>query len=175
MNRRIFLGLALSTSATTVFAAKTRPQVRSLRLHHLHTEEHLEIDYRTGSYYHRSALARLNEFLKDFRTGDQTTIDPRLFDTLFDLQERLDRQGALYHVVSGYRSPRTNGMLMRTSSGVAKHSFHMSGRAIDIRMAETPTSVVRSAAIQLAHGGVGYYSKSDFLHLDTGNVRHWGA
>ncbi|WPL18044.1 Peptidase M15 [Thiorhodovibrio winogradskyi] len=175
MNRRYFLGFALSTTATSVFAAKHRPQVRCLRLHHLHTEERLDIDYRTGNYYHRSALARLNDFLKDFRTGDKTQIDPRLFDTLFDLQDRLDQDGALFQIVSAYRSPHTNAMLRRTSGGVAKRSFHMSGRALDIRMAETPTSTVCKTALQLARGGVGYYPKSDFLHLDTGRVRHWGV
>ncbi|MBK5968725.1 MULTISPECIES: YcbK family protein [Thiorhodovibrio] len=175
MNRRFFLGFALSTTATSVFAAKRRPQARCLRLHHLHTEERLEIDYRTGSYYHRSALARLNEFLKDFRTGEQTPIDPRLFDTLYDLQERLDQDGSLFEILSAYRSPQTNAMLRRKSGGVAKRSLHMSGRALDIRLAETPTPSVCNAALQLSRGGVGYYPRSDFVHLDTGQVRHWGV
>ena len=175
MNRRYFLGFALSTTATSVFAAKRRPQARCLRLHHLHTEEHLDIDYRTGNYYHRGALARLNEFLKDFRTGDLTPIDPRLFDTLFDLQQRLDSEGTPFQILSAYRSPRTNAMLRRTSRGVAKRSFHMSGRALDIRLADTPTSLICKTALQLARGGVGYYPRSDFLHIDTGQVRHWGV
>ncbi len=175
MNRRYFLGFALSTTATSVFAAKHNPQKHHLRLRHLHTEQRLEIDYRTGNYYHRSALAQLNDFLKDFRTGEKTTIDPQLFDTLFDIQQHLNHEDALFEIISGYRSPHTNNMLRRASGGVAKRSLHMTGQAIDIRIAGTPTSVVRNAALQLARGGVGYYPRSDFLHLDTGQVRHWGA
>jgi uncharacterized protein YcbK (DUF882 family) len=175
MKRRFFLGIALSTATTPLLAGWGRPQARCLRLHHLHTEKRLDIDYRTGNYYHRSALAQLNDFLKDFRTGEQSPIDPRLFDTLYDIQQTLDADGARFEIVSAYRSPHTNAMLRRTSNGVAKRSLHMSGRALDIRLAETPTSQVCDAALQLARGGVGYYPRSDFLHLDTGQVRHWGV
>ncbi|MBK1649749.1 YcbK family protein [Rhabdochromatium marinum] len=176
MNRRYFLGIALSTAATPVLARKRQPHACCLRLHHLHTDKRLELKYRTGDYYHRDALAQLNEFLKDFRTGEKTPIDPRLFDTLYDLQQRLEGdQDALFEIISGYRSPHTNAMLRRTSNGVAKRSLHMSGRALDIRLSDIPTSEVCQTALRLARGGVGYYPKSDFLHLDTGSVRHWGV
>lgn len=175
MNRRYFLGIALSTAATPVLARKSRTTTRSLRLHHLHTDERIDVDYRTGDHYHRSALAQLNEFLKDFRTGEMTPIDPRLFDILYDLQQRVADNSALFEIISAYRSPATNAMLRRTSGRVAKRSLHMSGRALDIRLAEMPTRVIRDAALGLARGGVGYYPRSDFLHLDTGQVRHWGV
>jgi uncharacterized protein YcbK (DUF882 family) len=164
----------LSTAVTPALARKPKDPPRLLRLHHLHTEKRLETVYREGAHYHREALAQLNDFLKDFRTGEVTAIDPRLFDTLYDLQQQLEDDGALFEIISGYRSPATNTMLRNRSNGVAKRSLHMSGRALDIRLSETPTSVACDAALRLARGGVGYYPQSDFLHLDTGSVRHWG-
>lgn len=184
MNRRSFLGVALASAASSAFAAqqpqaltaaKSTTKARCLRLYHLHTQEHLEVDYRTGSYYHRGALAQLNEFLKDHRSGEKTTIDPRLFDTLYDLQQRLAPGDAEFQIVSAYRSPNTNAMLRRTSGGVARRSLHLTGQAIDIRLKGTPTSVVRDAALQLHQGGVGYYRNSNFVHIDTGQVRSWSA
>jgi uncharacterized protein YcbK (DUF882 family) len=175
VNRRIFLGAALAATTTPSFARRISEQPRTLSFHHLHTEERLTLTYRKGEHYQRSALTRLNQFLRDFRTGDITTIDPKLFDLLFDLKQAIGHNDGVFEIVSGYRSPRTNDMLRRTSGGVAKRSLHMSGQAIDIRLSETPTRRVRDAARQLARGGVGYYSRSDFVHLDTGNVRTWGA
>lgn len=175
MNRRIFLGAALAVASTPSFARRTLNQTRVLSFHHLHTEERLTLTYRKGEHYQRSALARLDHLLRDFRTGDSTAIDPKLFDLLFDVKQALGHDDAVFEIVSGYRSPKTNAMLRRTSGGVAKRSLHMSGKAIDIRLSDMPTRSVRDAALRLARGGVGYYSRSDFLHLDTGNVRQWGA
>ncbi|NBC11224.1 MAG: DUF882 domain-containing protein [Planctomycetes bacterium] len=148
---------------------------RVLSLHHLHTDERLTLTYRLGDHYQRSALKRLDRFLRDFRTGEVTPIDPTLFDLLHDVKQRLGHDDGVFEIVSGYRSPQTNAMLRRTSSAVAKRSLHMSGKAIDVRLTGTPTHRLRDTAVSLARGGVGFYSRSDFVHLDTGNVRRWGA
>ncbi len=175
MNRRIFLGAALAVASTPTFARRNLDTHRVLSFHHLHTDERLTLTYRKGDHYQRSSLTRLDHFLRDFRTGDITAIDPKLFDLLFDIKQSLGHDDAVFEIVSGYRSPKTNAMLSRASSGVAKRSLHMSGKAIDIRLSDMPTRSIRDAALRLARGGVGYYSRSNFVHLDTGNVRQWGA
>ena len=177
MNRRYFLGagLALTTSPVLAKAPKSNSAPRTLSLHHLHTDERLTLTYRVGDNYQRSALSRLNHFLRDFRTGDSIAVDPRIYDLLFDVKSRLGHDDGVFEILSGYRSPKTNAMLRRTSSGVAKQSLHMTGKAIDVRLSQMPTRSIRDAAIQLGRGGVGYYTKSDFVHLDTGRVRRWGA
>jgi uncharacterized protein YcbK (DUF882 family) len=182
MNRRYFIGAGLALLSPLASApalaksARSTNAARTLSLHHLHTDERLTLTYRVGDNYQRSALQRLNHFLRDFRSGDTVAIDPRLYDLLYDVQTRLGGGDPVsYEIVSAYRSPATNAMLSRTSSGVARKSLHMSGKALDIRLADAPTRYVRDAAVSLARGGVGYYPKSDFVHLDTGRVRRWGA
>jgi len=176
MQRRIFLGAGLSLLAAPAFArSRAAERPRLLSLHHLHTDERLHLTYRVGDHYQRSALNRLNHFLRDFRTGDVTAIDPKLFDLLHDLRQRLGHEDATFEILSGYRSPKTNAMLRRSSSGVASRSLHLTGKAIDIRLTHAATRSIRDAAVALGRGGVGYYPKSDFVHLDTGNVRRWGA
>ncbi|MFD2110596.1 YcbK family protein [Thiorhodococcus fuscus] len=175
MNRRYFLGLALSTAATPVFARKTFDKPRVLSFYHLHTEDRIDVTYRIGDRYQRSALQRLNYFFRDFRTGDTIAMDPRLLDLLYDLKITLGDPDARYHVLSAYRSPATNNMLRRSSSGVAKKSLHLKGQAIDIRFPDLSTRHLRDTAIELSRGGVGYYPRSNFVHLDTGAVRQWRA
>lgn len=178
MNRRYFLGTGLAL-ATAPVLAKNSPRRgnnrRMLFLHHLHTDERLTVTYRVGDDYQRSALSRLNSFLRDFRTGDSIAIDPQVYDLLYEVQTRLGHDDGVFEIISGYRSPRTNSMLRRTSSGVAKRSLHMAGKAIDVRLCDVSTPRIRDAALMLGRGGVGYYRKSDFVHLDTGKVRHWAA
>jgi uncharacterized protein YcbK (DUF882 family) len=179
VNRRIFLGAALAVASSPAIARRQRSLERDtprvLSLHHLHTDERLTLTYRKGEHYQRSALEQLNRFLRDFRTGEIVNIDPQLFDLLFDVKQTLGHEDAVFEILSGYRSPQTNAMLRRTSGGVAKRSLHMSGKAIDIRISDMPSRSVRDVALRLHRGGVGYYSRSDFVHLDTGNVRRWGA
>ena len=178
MNRRYFLGLglALSAAATPALAAKkTAERPRILSFHHLHTDERLEVAYRIGDRYQRDALAKLNHFFRDFRTGDTVAMDPELFDQLHDIKISLGDSQARYEVLSAYRSPRTNAMLRKASGGVAKNSMHLTGKAVDVRFPDLPTSRIRETAIRLGRGGVGYYRRSDFVHLDTGVVRIWGA
>jgi len=144
-----------------------------LRLFHTHTGEHLDIVYRIGNTYIPEALDKLDHFLRDHRTGDVHRYDPRLFDLLSDLTKAVGRAGAEINVICGYRSPWSNEFLRNTTTGVAKNSLHMQAEAIDIRLPGTKTSLFRDAALALHEGGVGYYPKSDFIHVDVGRIRRW--
>jgi uncharacterized protein YcbK (DUF882 family) len=145
---------------------------RFLSFEHLHTGEKLSLVYGADGGHLPESLTRLNQFLRDHRTGDVHPIDPALFDLLFEVRTTLDVR-APFQVISGYRSPQTNRMLRVQGRGVARSSLHMQGKAIDLRLPGTSTRQVREAAIALQRGGVGYYAKSDFVHLDTGRVRTW--
>ena len=151
------------------------PREYRLRFYHTHTNERLEIVYRQGDAYLSSALDRLDHFLRDSRTGDVRHFDPRLFDLLYDLTDSLHDAGGEINVICGYRTPKTNEFLRTRSahSGVAQHSLHMQAEAIDIRLPGIPTSELRDAALRLHRGGVGYYSASNFVHVDVGRVRRW--
>jgi uncharacterized protein YcbK (DUF882 family) len=173
-SRRDFLkcaGAALVAAAPVAAWARV-PQCRSLSFVHTHTGESLSCVYYQDGVYDPATLTRVNHFLRDFRTGEVHTIDPGVLDILFAVRSRADRDDA-FHVISGYRSPATNAYLRRHSSGVARHSLHMEGRAIDVRLPGFPTRKLRDIGHALARGGVGYYSASDFVHLDTGRVRFW--
>lgn len=175
MNRRYFLGALLSAASVPAFARNRSDQPRRLSFRHLHTEDRIDLVYRIGDRYQRGALHRLNDFFRDFRTGDSVAMDPRLFDILYDVKQSLGDPDARFDVLSAYRSPQTNSMLRKASRGVAKNSLHMTGQAIDVRFPDLPLRYIRDAAIDLGRGGVGYYSRSNFVHLDTGAVRTWGA
>jgi len=114
----------------------------------------------------------VNAFLADFRTGDAIEMDRELLDLIYDVRLSLGSE-ASFEVISAYRSPKTNEMLRGQSSGVAKNSQHLLGKAIDVRLRGVPTAQLRDAAIELQRGGVGYYKDSDFVHMDTGRVRRW--
>ena len=116
----------------------------------------------------------VRQFMQDFRTGDRAEIDPQLLDLIYDVRESLDSDGT-YQIISAYRSPRTNEMLRgrSASSGVARKSQHLLGKAIDVRLEGVNTVELRDAAIRMQRGGVGYYEASDFVHMDTGRVRRW--
>ena len=177
MNRRHFLGSLLTVSlAPSAFARNREPDKKyRLNLHHTHTDESLELVYRVGSQYQRGALKKLNYFLRDYRTDDIAVIDPALYDMLYLLQHRVRNYDAPFEIVSAYRSLETNEELRRTSSAVAKNSLHIKGQALDIRLRRTRTSALRDAAIGLQRGGVGYYRRADFVHVDTGEIRRWSA
>lgn len=138
-----------------------------------HTSESLQVVYREGPRYLTEALARIDHVLRDHRTGEVHPIDPALLDQLDRLAAMLGVGKDPYHVISGYRSPRSNAMLASRSGGVAKKSLHMSGQAIDIRIPGVPLARVHEAARDMKAGGVGYYPGSDFVHLDSGRVRNW--
>jgi uncharacterized protein YcbK (DUF882 family) len=140
---------------------------------HTHTGESIDIVYRQGDHYLPDALAKLDLFLRDHRTGAIHDYDPRLFDLLSTLEKRIGRPGAEIDVICGYRSPWSNEFLRRHSLGVAAHSLHMEAEAIDIRIPGTSTLALRNAALALKLGGVGYYPLSNFVHVDVGRVRQW--
>jgi len=145
---------------------------RRLSFYHTHTHKTLEVTYAVGGEYDDEALARINRFLKDFRTGDAVEMDRELLDLIYDVRLSLGGEGT-FEVISAYRSPQTNEMLRSTTNGVAKKSQHILGKAIDVRLRGVPTTKLRDAAINLRRGGVGYYKDSDFVHMDTGPVRRW--
>lgn len=139
---------------------------------HTHTNEALSVVYWRDGRYVPEALTRVNEVLRDWRTGDVVQMDPQLLDLLHDLA-RITGTREPYHVICGYRTSQTNEMLRSRSAGVASNSQHILGRAIDVRLPDIPISQLRDAAIALQRGGVGYYGQSDFVHLDTARVRTW--
>jgi uncharacterized protein YcbK (DUF882 family) len=148
---------------------------RSLSFVHTHTGEHLTTGYCCGGDYVPGALGEVNHLLRDFRANAVKPIDPNLLDLLFALNGSLGTDQP-FHVISGYRTPETNAMLQErggTRSGVASHSLHMDGKAIDIRVPGIRLEHLRDVARSLQLGGVGYYPASNFVHVDTGRVRFW--
>ena len=164
-------GAAAMTAAMPAVAA-IRPD--RLSLHNLHTDETLDVVFRTGNCYEQNALAALDRILRDWRQDEVLPIDPRLYDMMAAIAARTG-QPPRFGIISGYRSPKTNEMLRRNGGGAAKRSLHMVGQAIDLRLEGTALTTLRRAAIELGEGGVGYYSRSGFVHIDTGEVRSWGS
>jgi uncharacterized protein YcbK (DUF882 family) len=144
-----------------------------LRMYHTHTQERINIVYRRGGDYIPSAVVTLDHFLRDHRTGDVIELDPRVFDLLHDLTVAVGRPNAEIDIVCGYRTPWSNDFLRRTTVGVAQHSLHMEGEAVDIRIPGVRTAALRNVALGLHRGGVGYYPESAFVHVDVGRVRRW--
>ncbi len=178
-NRRRVLragGALACMSATALFTRPARSQAatgnRRIALLNLHTDERLDIEYCREGCYVPQALSAIENCLRDFRTGDRHPMDPHLMDTLVDVAQAL-RVDPVFSVISGYRSPQTNAMLHEHSTGVAQHSLHMDGRAIDVRISGVDCAALAARALDLKLGGVGYYRASDFVHLDTGAVRTW--
>jgi uncharacterized protein YcbK (DUF882 family) len=130
--------------------------------------------YRVGDKYLPDSFKQINTVLRDFRTGQVYPMDPRVLDIIYTVH-RMTGEQKPFQIISGYRSPKTNQMLRggSASSGVAKKSLHMKGQAIDLRMEGFSTARLRDIAKSLQAGGVGYYSKSDFVHMDSGDVRSW--
>jgi uncharacterized protein YcbK (DUF882 family) len=147
---------------------------KRLALVNLHTAERLELEYWRGTDYVPDSLAAIKVLLRDFRNGEQHVIDPLLMDYLYDVAGHL-RVEPVFSVISGYRSPQTNEQLRERSNGVARHSLHLEGRAIDVRLAGVDCAALAAGARGMTRGGVGYYRKSDFVHLDTGAYRTWNG
>lgn len=167
----ILLGFLASGSPTTTRDARATDE-RRLSFYHTHTGKSLDTIYFRDGKYIESALEEINHFLGDFRTGDVAIIDPNLLDLIYDIRVSLQSDG-IYEVISAYRSPKTNSILRSRSSGVAKNSQHLLGTAIDVRLEGIPIENLRDAALAMKKGGVGYYSASNFVHIDTGRVRRW--
>lgn len=148
-------------------------EARGLALFNTHTHEKIDLVYATGERYLPRALGGLNRFLRDHYTGEVGQIDPEVFDLLHRVQQVLGSKGS-FEVISGYRCEATNRNLRQTrGGGVAKKSLHTQGRAIDVRLPGVPLTELREAALSLRAGGVGFYPREQFVHIDTGRVRNW--
>lgn len=162
---------ALASIPKPKYGALAKP-ARFLAFDNLHTGETTKLVYWEKGRYIKGALREINHILRDHRTDEVARIDTKLLDLLFVLHRKLGSRSA-FQVISGYRSPRSNAMLHERSGGVAKKSMHMEGKAIDIRLQDARLLNVRNAALAMSSGGVGYYPESQFVHVDTGRVRHW--
>ncbi len=175
-NRRRVLGLGATAALGSVFAARpglAQSARRRLSLYNERSLEFVTVDYWIDGWYDPEAMAALSRLFRDSRTGEAIAIDPELFDTLHLLQTRIGTEAPL-QIRSGYRSPESNAALARRRRGVASNSYHIYGRAADIRLPGYSLRRLRDHALELGRGGVGYYGRSDFVHIDTGPVRHWG-
>jgi len=151
----------------------TGVQERSLSLLNTHTGERLkEVVYWEKGDYILDALENLNHVLRDHRTNQVHPIDPMTLDLMAAISRKVGAKQP-FEIISGYRSPQSNKSLSKQSRGVAKNSYHMQGKAVDLRLPGVPLKAVRKAALELRMGGVGYYAKSDFVHIDSGKVRSW--
>lgn len=179
LGRRRILGLGLGMVAvgiasplSSALAALPTTGSRTLGFVNTHTNEKILATYWKDGAYDKGALKDINYVLRDHRTGEIAKMDTQLLDLLVELHRRTGSRKA-YQIISGYRSPKTNTMLASNSGGVAKHSMHMDAKAVDIRLYDVALKELRDTAIGMKAGGVGYYAKSDFVHVDTGRVRRW--
>ncbi|RPH29017.1 DUF882 domain-containing protein [Buttiauxella warmboldiae] len=166
----VALGAALLPSQALATLSTPRPRI--LTLNNLHTGESLKAEFFDGKGYIQDELARLNHFFRDYRANKIKSIDPKLFDQLYRLQSLLGTNKPV-QLVSGYRSLVTNNGLRAHGKGVAKKSYHTKGQAMDFHIEGISLSNVRKAALSMRAGGVGYYPRSNFVHIDTGPLRHW--
>jgi uncharacterized protein YcbK (DUF882 family) len=164
----------LLMGAGSVHDATALNETRTLSFHHTHSDEDLTVTFKRDGRYDEEALKQLNHYLRDWRSQEQTTMDRHLFDILWEVYRDVDGKKPI-QIISSYRSPATNAMLRRRSSGVARFSQHMLGHAMDFFIPDVPLEQIRSAGLRLQRGGVGFYptSGSPFVHLDTGSIRHW--
>jgi len=165
---------ALALSAAAAMPTDALPEVLSLKLFNIHTQVEGTFVFKRNGVYDQQGLAQLNEFLRDWRLDQPTHMDPHLFDLLYQVYKESGSSDYI-HVVCGYRTPDTNAMLRRRSKLVAEHSLHMQGKAMDFFIPDVPLAKLRVIGMRLQSGGVGFYptSGSPFVHMDTGNVRHW--
>ncbi len=185
VSRRKFLGFgALAAGAVAassvplkasaaIFGGGTQLDgARKISFRNTHTDETFTGVYRVGDKYLPDAFDQINIVLRDFRSNELFPIDPRVLDIIYTVHQ-MTQQTEPYEILSGYRCPKTNSSLRSHSEGVAKNSLHMTGQAIDLRLPGYSTKGIQKIALSLRAGGVGYYPKSDFVHMDSGDVRHW--
>ena len=172
LRRSVHMAMAGAT-LTGLPALAAVPGARSLAFDHTHTGERIELVYALGDQYLPAALTSLNLFLRDHYSGDVGVIDPLLFDRLHQVQRALGSAQA-FQVISGYRAPDTNARLRQTrAGGVANQHLHKEGKANDIRLPDVALADLHSAALEMRAGGVGFYPREQFVHIDTGRIRHW--
>ncbi len=166
------LGTSMVPFGNVIADANTYPEL-SLSLYNLHTTESYNGVFWSAGDYDQDALIQINYLLRDHRTNGVIDIDPRLLSILYLVNSKIGKPAQPFSVISGYRSEETNRKLALNNSGVAKNSYHIKGQAVDIRLPGTETRQLKEAGLSLRVGGVGYYNKSDFVHLDTGPHRAW--
>ncbi|MFI8418225.1 DUF882 domain-containing protein [Serratia sp. NPDC078593] len=176
-NRRKWLALGTAAMGIALlpgqaFASLSTSRPRILLINNLNTGESLKAEFFDGKGYNKEELARLNHLFRDYRANKVKSIDPQLFDQLFRLQSLLGTTKPV-QLISGYRSLSTNNALRGRSRGVAKHSYHTKGQAMDFHIEGIQLSHIRKAALKMRAGGVGYYPRSNFVHIDTGPARTW--
>jgi uncharacterized protein YcbK (DUF882 family) len=166
--------ILISFGCQSLQNATAEGETRTISFHHTHTNEDLTVTYKVNGRYDDSALAKIDNVLRDWREDKTVRMDPHVIDLLWEVHREVGAKEPIW-VVCGYRSPSTNSMLRRHSSGVAKASQHMNGKAVDFYIPGVPLDQLRAAGLRSQRGGVGFYptSGSPFVHLDTGNVRHW--
>lgn len=181
LSRRKFLRMGIFAASTTLFpyptfafAHKSVSSERYISFYNVHTGESLNTIYWYEGMYLSDALAEINHLLRDYRTDETKPIDTRLLDLLWSIKTRFDARDP-FHIFSGYRSPRTNALLRKRRKGVAKNSLHIRGKAADVDLPSVRLSSLRKAAMGIRAGGVGYYPRNSFVHLDVGPVRYWRA
>lgn len=187
LDRRSFLGIGAATLGGVLIPALSTPAsaasfkggvigkgARRIAFRNAHTGESFSGVYRVGDKYLPDAFSQINTVMRDFRTNQVYPMDPRVLDIIYTVH-RMTGQRAPFEILSGYRSPKTNQMLRGKSrrSGVAKKSLHMQGKAIDLNIKDFSTKRLRDIAASLRAGGVGYYPRSNFVHIDSGDVRTW--
>jgi uncharacterized protein YcbK (DUF882 family) len=170
---RHLLGVICVGLLLVSMAGAQQPQERSIELYNTHTRETVKVVYKRGGDYLPDALAKLNHVLRDWRNDESHAMDPGVFDQLVDLAAAAGVEPS-YEIISGYRSPESNSkMAAKPGSGVSKRSLHMQGRAMDVRLKGVSVERLRDLALAAKRGGVGYYQRSQFVHIDTGSFRTW--
>lgn len=164
---------ALCLASTGTQTAIANGDTRTIHLYHAHNKDSIDATYMVGGRYDANVLKQLNWFLRDWRNDEATTMDPRLFDVVWQVYREAGAGSSPITVLSAYRSPGTNAALRRRSRAVAKHSQHMLGKAMDTKMEGLAMNQIREIGMKLQYGGVGWYPRSPFVHLDVGSVRSW--
>lgn len=176
--RRLFLktafilGISACCPGISLASVRRDDDERRLNLYNPKTKECFDAAYWIKGNYVKEALSDINSIMRDLHTGEVKEIDTELLDLLFGIQQEIDAIEP-FHIMSGYRSPYTNEILRKKGWAVSKHSLHLKGKAIDIRLPKTKTSLLRRTAYRLKKGGVGYYPKLKFVHVDIGALRYW--
>lgn len=175
MTRRVGLSAVIILAGSKgLQTAVANGDTRTISMHHTHRGDDITVTFKRNGRYDSDGLKKLNHFLRDWRTDDETQMDPQLFDAVWEVSREFGSDKTI-HIISSYRSPNTNAMLRRRSSGVARNSLHMQGKAMDFFIPGVQLDQIRTAGLRLQRGGVGFYptSGSPFVHMDVGNVRHW--
>ncbi len=162
----------MTLSTTSLQGVVANGDTRTLSFFHTHSKESLTVTFKVNGRYDEAALAKINSFLRDWRNHKETKMNPHLFDILWEVNRDTGGKQPI-QIISAYRSPETNAMLRSRSSGVAEFSQHMRGNAIDFRIPDVALADLRAAGLRLQRGGVGFYPGSEFVHMDTGTIRHW--